>query len=294
MKTIFTIFLSVLSLLSFAQTDWDKVEIKTINLTENISYLQGAGGNIGVLYGKDGIMIIDDQYAQLSDKIKEAISNLSDGELKFIVNTHYHGDHTGGNENMSANGALIVAQQNVRKRLGISFHNDLLNRDMEAKPESYWPKLTFSESINFYFDDEDVQVTFVPNAHTDGDALVYFKNNNVLHTGDTFVRYGFPFIDIAAGGSIDGFIAALDKILEIANADTKIIPGHGELSTIEEVKELRKMMVETRKIIADLKAKGKTLNECEKAKPLAAYSERWSGHFITTDTYIMEVYESLK
>lgn len=293
MKTLYTLCFVLASMYSFGQTDWDKVEIKTTTITDHISYLLGAGGNIGVLYGTDGIMIIDDQYAELSDKIKVAIGNLSNGELKFIVNTHYHGDHTGGNENMSANGALIVAQENVRKRLGITFHNDLLDRDMEAKPESYWPVITFGQSINFYFDDEDVQVTYVPKAHTDGDALVYFKNNNVLHTGDTFVRYGFPFIDIAAGGTIDGFIAAQDKILEIANADTKIIPGHGELSTIEEVKELRKMLVETRKIIADLKAKGKTLNECEKAKPLEAYSEKWSGHFINTDTYIMEVYESL-
>lgn len=285
--------IAVVPTISFAQRDWEAIEIKTTNIKENISYLEGSGGNIGVLHGEDGIMIVDDQFAELSEKIKAALSALSDSDLKFIVNTHYHGDHVGGNENLSKDGATIVAHQMVRERLGESFYNAIMDREVEAKPSTYWPTITFTEEIKFYLNGEEVQVIHVPNAHTDGDALIYFKTSNVLHGGDAFVRYGYPYIDVAAGGSINGLIAAQEKILEVADEETIIIPGHGGLSSIEDVKELKQMLEGTRNIIKDLKAEGKTLDECLTAQPFSEYHEKWSGSFITSDLFVRLVYESL-
>ncbi|MDH5367542.1 MAG: MBL fold metallo-hydrolase, partial [Cyclobacteriaceae bacterium] len=205
---ILLIFSFLYPLTMYGQTDWNAVKINTINITDNISYLNGRGGNIGVLHGVDGVMIVDDQYAELSDKIKKSLDSLSKNDLKFIVNTHYHGDHVGGNENLSKNGASIVAHQNVRKRLGITFYSSMWEREVESKPETFWPVITFNDEITFYFNEEEVHIIHIPKAHTDGDALIYFKTSNIMHTGDGFVRYGYPFIDVSAGGSIDGMIAA--------------------------------------------------------------------------------------
>ncbi|MTI37998.1 MBL fold metallo-hydrolase, partial [Fulvivirga lutimaris] len=257
-------------------------------------FLEGSGGNIGVLHGNDGVMIVDDQFAQLSDKIKAAIAGLSEGKLKFVVNTHYHGDHTGGNENLSKNGAQIVAQDNVRARLKESFSDPIMGREVQAKASTFWPVITFSEEMSFFINDENVNIIYLPNAHTDGDALVYFRKANVIHTGDAFVRYGYPFIDVSAGGSIDGFIAAQDKILKIADENTKIIPGHGQISSINDVKELRDMLVGAKEAVVILKSEGKMLDDCINAKPLAKYHDRWSGGFINSDLFVRLIYESTK
>ena len=276
-----------------AQRDWDVIEIKTTKITDNISYLEGSGGNIGVLHGSDGVMMVDDQYGELSVKIKAALAALSSNELKFIVNTHYHGDHTGGNENMSGDGVSIVAHRNVRARLGNTFYSAMFKRDVEAKPKTFWPVITFNDEMSFHFNKEEVQIIHTPSSHTDGDALVFFKTSNVLHAGDGFVRYGYPFIDVSAGGSIDGIIATQKKILELANKDTKIIPGHGEISTLEDVKELLVMLNETRKIVADLKLSGKSLDECVSLNPLKNYHERWNGSFISSDLFVSLIYDSV-
>lgn len=281
-------------LMLYGQTDWDAIEIKTINITDNISYLKGSGGNIGVLYGPDGVMIVDDQFAELSDKIKNALGALSESDLKFIVNTHYHGDHIGGNENLSADGASVIAHRNVRERLGNAFYSSMQERDVEPKPETFWPVITFRDEITFYLNKEEVQIIHVPNAHTDGDALIYFKTSNVMHTGDGFVRYGYPFIDVSAGGSIDGMIAAHEKILEVANANTIIIPGHGEIASVEDVNEVLNMLRETRKIISDLMAAGKSLDECISSKPFEDYHERWSGSFIDSNVFVRLIFESIE
>ncbi|MFY0690202.1 MAG: MBL fold metallo-hydrolase [Cyclobacteriaceae bacterium] len=292
MKNLLIVLL-VIPTLTFAQRDWDAIEIKTNELTDNISWLEGSGGNIGVIHGNEGIMIIDDQFAELSEKISQALSSLSDGELKFIVNTHFHGDHTGGNENLSANGALIVAHQNVRERLGTTFFSDIRNSDVASKPASFWPTITFSEEATFYFNDEEIQIIHLPAAHTDGDAMIFFKTSNILHTGDAFVRYGYPFIDTPAGGSIDGIIAAQEAILKVADSETKIIPGHGQLSSIQDVAELLQMLKTTRRIVAQLKQDGKSLDEAMTARPLASYHERWSGSFIDSDMFVRLIYESI-
>lgn len=290
-KVLFALF--VIPSLAYAQRDWSQVEIKNNVVTNNISFLLGAGGNIGVLHGPDGVMIIDDQFAPLSDKIKTAIQEFAEGELKFVLNTHFHGDHTGGNENFKANGATIVGHENVRNRLGTSFTNELWDRVIEAKSESFWPVITFTKDMTFHFNGEEVNFVHVPSAHTDGDAIVHFKTSNVVHAGDAFVRYGYPFIDVSAGGSIDGMIAAQKKILEISNDDTRIIPGHGALATMAEVKELLKMLEETRDIVAKAKDSGKALEDLIAEKPLGAYHERWNGSFINSDVFVQTIYESL-
>jgi cyclase len=230
----------------------------------------------------------------LSEKIKGALGTLSEGSLRYIINTHYHGDHTGGNENMSRDGAIIVAHDKVRDRLSTPFYSSMWDREVASVPESYWPKITFSEDISFDFFGEEIRVIYTPDAHTDGDAIVFFKTSNVIHTGDVFVRYGYPFIDVSAGGSIDGIIAAQELILSLANPDTRIIPGHGEISTITEVIELKQMLMETRDLVSDLKKEGMTLDEVLTKEPLAPYHERWNGSFIDTQLFTRLIYESLK
>lgn len=288
------LILSLLPIFCYAQTEWEAVEIQTQSITDNISFLIGRGGNIGVIHSEEGIMIIDDQYAPLSHKIEAALMKLSESNLKFIVNTHYHGDHTGGNENLSINGAIIVAHENVKSRLSTPFYSTMWDREVEAKAKSFWPKVTFKENMTFDFSGEEIEVIYTPAAHTDGDAIVHFKTSNVIHTGDAFVRYGYPFIDVSAGGSIDGFIDAQDKLLSLADEETKIIPGHGELSAMKDVKEMRTMLIETRKLVADLKASGKTLDEILTANPLAPYHDRWSGSFIDTILFTRTIFNSLK
>lgn len=279
--------------LASAQNDWSQVEVKNNPVEGNISFLTGAGGNIGVLYGPEGIMIIDDQFAPLSGKISETIGTFTEGNLKFVLNTHYHGDHTGGNENFKTAGATLVGHDNVRRRMSEDFKDEIRDRVVEAKPSSFWPVITFSTDLTFYFNNEEVQLIHVASAHTDGDALVHFKTSNVIHAGDAFVRYGYPFIDVAGGGSIDGIIDAQKKILELSNEDTKIIPGHGALATTAEVKELLKMLEETRGIVATAKSGGKALEDLIAEKPFAAYHDRWNGSFINSDLFVQLIYESL-
>ena len=196
-----------------------EVTIKTTKLSDHVYMLVGAGGNIGISAGDDGVFIIDDQFAQLTPKIIDAIKAISDKPLQFLVNTHYHGDHTGGNENMTKQGVKIIAHENVRKRLV----------DGE-KPKDALPIITFNDRVNVHMNGEDVNVHHVEHAHTDGDAMLYFTKSNVLHTGDTYFHKRYPYIDVKSGGSIDGYINAVKKGLSLINDDTKKIPGHGSVS----------------------------------------------------------------
>ncbi len=293
MKRLAAFVLLILPVLLYAQKDWDAIVIKENKVTDQIYFLEGSGGNIGLLMGTEGLLIVDDQYAELSEKIKSKLAELSGEELRFILNTHYHGDHTGGNENLSSDGAEIVAHKNVKERLSTTFYSTMFDRDVEAKSETYWPTQTFEEEMSMQFNNESIAIYHVPKGHTDGDALVFFVDNNVLHAGDLFVRYGFPFIDVSAGGSIQGVIDAQDKIIELSNSNTKIIPGHGQLASIEDVQELRQMLVETRDIVSEIKQGGKSLDECLSMNPLKDYHERWNGSFITTDLFVRFIYETV-
>ncbi len=281
-------------LLGYSQRDWDAIEITNVPVKGNISFLLGSGGNIGVLTGEDGVLIVDDQFAELSEKISSKLMEMSDGgELKYILNTHYHGDHTGGNENLSENGATILAHENVKKRLSTPF----LNADQETvdpKPEGFWPTETFKKVKKLTFNGEEIEIHHVPNGHTDGDVLVFFKTSNVIHAGDLFVRYGFPYIDMPAKGSIEGMIRAQNNIKKLADENTKIIPGHGDLATLDDVDEFLDMLTGARDKVASLKADGMSLDECLSERPLAEYHERWSGNFINTDFFTRVIYETLE
>jgi len=229
MKSLCTICL-VLALTSslFAQR-FAGVEIKTTQVSEQIYMLEGAGGNIAVFTGEDGILMIDAQFA--------AIREISDHPITYLVNTHHHGDHVGGNENYNIEGATIIAQHNVRKRMAAP----QTKRDgspAEDKPIAALPTITFSEGLNVHINGEAVQVTHIHNAHTDGDSFIYFPEANVLHMGDCLFNERFPYIDMKSGGTIKGYLQAVEKALSIVNDDTKIIPGHGNLASVQDLKSL--------------------------------------------------------
>src|SRR6185503_603806 len=207
--------------------NFDSVEIKTTKLTESIYMLEGSGGNIGVLVGNDGIIIIDDQYAPLTEKIRTALSKISDKPVKFVINTHFHGDHSDGNKNFADQGAIILSHENARKRLAVDYLFEALKQTQKASPYEALPKITFADSVTFHMNGQTVHVFYAKNAHTDGDVIIHFKEANIFHCGDVFVRYGFPFIDQPAGGSIDGMIKATENLIAITNDQSKIIPGHG-------------------------------------------------------------------
>ncbi len=223
--------------------NFDDVIIKSEQLSDKIYMLTGAGGNIGICVGEDGIFMIDDQFAPLSNKIKTAIKEISDQPIRFVINTHWHGDHTGGNENFGTSGAVIVAHENVRKRMSTEQFMQAFGRKVPPSPDKALPLITFPETINFHLNGEDIIAFHMHNAHTDGDAIIYFPNSNIIHMGDTFFKGRFPFIDISSGGSIEGIIAVCNKVLFLSDEQTKIIPGHGTLASKTELTNYRDMLM---------------------------------------------------
>ncbi len=273
--------------------DWDSVQIETIHIKDNIYMLKGSGGNIGVITGDDGVLIVDNQFAPLAPKIKAAISEISDKPVKYVINTHWHGDHMGGNEVFGADGSIIIAHNNVRTRLSTDQFMEHQQREVPARPEIAWPIVTFSDEITYYFNNEEILIRHAPPAHTDGDAAIYFKNANVIHMGDAFVRYGYPFVDISSGGSVAGMAANLDDIIDMTNQDTIVIPGHGEVST-------RQDMIEFRNILKDIVAgvqkgidDGKNLDQIQSLEIASKYDQQWGGGFIKGKDFITFAYQSL-
>jgi len=286
MKPIQLFFLCVLFLSSsliFSQNS--EVTIETTKLSDNVYMLVGQGGNIGVSVGDDGVFIVDDQFEQLTPKILEAIRTLSDKPLQFLVNTHYHGDHTGGNENMAKQGIKIIAHENVRKRLV----------DGE-KPKDALPIITFNDRVNVHMNGEDVNVHHVEHAHTDGDAMLFFSKSNVLHTGDTYFHKRYPYIDVKSGGSIDGYIKAIKKGLTLINDDTKIIPGHGPVSNKEEYQSFLTMLETLRKNVQAEIENGKTEDEvAANAASTKEYDDLgYAWNFINSERIRRTIYQSLK
>ena len=227
---------------ALAAQNMDAVEIRAQSLGGGIYMLTGQGGNIGLSVGDDGVFIVDDQFAPLTDKILAAIADITSEPVRFVFNTHWHADHTGGNENLGRAGALIVAHENVRERMSMDQVLERIGRPAAESPavaEASWPVLTFTEEVTFHLNGDELHAFHVENAHTDGDAIVHFKRANVVHMGDTFFRDRFPFIDTATGGSIDGMIAAAGTALAIMDAETQVIPGHGALSNRENLREYR-------------------------------------------------------
>ncbi len=293
MKKIVTTLWLVMIVLSINAQDWDAVEIKTTKVAENIYMLQGRGGNIGVFVGEEGNMIVDNQFAQLADKIKAAINTISEKPIKYVVNTHWHGDHVGGNEVYGAEGSIIIAHDNVRTRVSTGQFMAFQQNKVEARPEVAWPIVTFSDDITYYFNDEEIMIHHSPSAHTDGDAVIYFKKANVIHMGDTFVRYGYPFIDISAGGTVSGMIANLNETLGMINDETKVIPGHGQLSTRSDMINFRDVLTDIRDKVKKSIEKGKSLDDILSSGITKKYDEKWGGGFIKTKDFLTFVYEDL-
>lgn len=263
----------------------NEVNIETTKLSNNVYMLVGQGGNIGVSAGDDGVFIIDDQFARLTPKIIEAIKAISDKPFQFLVNTHYHGDHTGGNENMTKQGVKIIAHENVRKRL----------IDGESSKEAL-PIITFNDRVNVHMNGEDVKVYHVEHAHTDGDALLYFTKSNVLHTGDTYFKSRYPFIDLKSGGSIDGYINAVKKGLSLVNDNTKIIPGHGAVSNKAEYASFLVMLENLKANVQAEIDKGKTEDEVAANGAITKQYDDldYGTGFINSERIRRTIYQSLK
>ncbi len=272
-----------------------KLSFSSTEVAPGIFMLMGVGGftggNIGLSIGKDGVVMIDDSMPPMLDIMKTAIKTVTDKPVDFLINTHVHGDHTGNNTTMGENGATIVAHKNLRI--------NMLTKGMKTKdgnkpmPKAALPVITFSEEISFHLNGEDAEVFHVANAHTNGDAVIYFKNANVIHTGDTFFNGMFPFIDLSNGGGVDGYIAAQKRVIALSNDRTKIIPGHGPLSNKKELQKAVAMLQDVRALIGALKAKGKTEDQVVEINPIAKYHDDWNWVFITTEKMIRQVYKSI-
>lgn len=279
------------------QQDFSKVQIKVTKVAGNIYMLEGAGGNIAASVGEDGIVIVDDQYAPLAEKIQAALKNLgiTDKPVRFVINTHYHGDHTGGNEPFANAGSTVIAQDNVRKRLetgGTAGNGGSLKMEVKPSPKAALPVITFEHDVTVHLNGEDIRALHFPAGHTDGDAVIFFPKNNVVHMGDDFVRYGFPFIDVTSGGSVQGMIAAMEKVSTQLPADVKVIPGHGGLSNLDDVREYVKMLKETSAVVQKAIDEHKTVEQMKQEKILEPW-KKWSGEFIDSDKFIETLYNSL-
>jgi cyclase len=279
--------------LAQAPVDYSKVQIETVKLAPNFYVLNGQGGAIGVLTGPDGVLMVDSQFAPLTDKIVAAIKQVSNAPIKFLINTHVHGDHTGGNENLGKMGVTIFAREELRNRLAHPAPGANGAPGAPA-PAAALPVITYSTPLTFHMDGEDVQAIPIPKAHTDGDTLVYFPNTNVIMIGDYFRSLGYPNIDRANGGSLPGMLAGIDKAISLCNATTKVVPGHGEITDRNGLIAHRDMIVAIRDKIAPMVSQGKTLEEVVASKPTAAYDAKVPGVGTTGDRFIGQVYAELK
>ena len=287
MKNLLTtiLVLCICISLSNGQSRFDDVVIKTNKVTDHIYMLEGSGGNIGVFVGDDGVFMIDDQYAPLSEKIKTAIRGLSDKEIKYLVNTHWHGDHAGGNENFGKDGATIIAHKNVRARLSTDQHNKAFNRTTPAAPKVAWPTITFEDNMTIHINGEKIVLMHVHNAHTDGDTFVWFPESNVLHMGDCFFKDRFPYIDLGSGGSVQGALRAIEAAMMVTDADTQIIPGHGTMATKSDLLRYYQMLTTMYDRVKKEVMAGKTIDEIKSAGLTSDYAD-WGAGFINEERII--------
>ena len=297
LAVILSVALPVCGGLRAQDKDFSKVEIKVTKVSGNIYMLEGEGGNIAASVGEDGIVIVDDQYAPLADKIQAALKNLkiTDKPVRFVINTHYHGDHTGGNVPFASSGSTLIAQDNVRKRLesgGIAGNGSSLTMEVKPSPKGALPVITFERDVTVHLNGEDIRALHFPAGHTDGDAIIFFPKNNVVHMGDDFVRYGFPFIDVSSGGSVQGMIAAMEKVSTQLPPDVKVIPGHGAISNLDDVRVFVKMLKDTSAVVQKAIDQHKTVEQMKQEKILAPWA-KWSGDFLNADKFIETLYNSL-
>ena len=275
------------------QQDFSKVEIKTIKLGDTLYMLMGEGGNIGVSAGADGVYLIDDQYAPLSEKIMAAVKVISDKPVKYVINTHWHGDHTGGNENFGKAGATIIAHEAVRARMEKGGELAAFKMVVPPAAAGALPVITFSDKAALHLNGETSNLIHVDPAHTDGDTIIHWPAANIIHTGDTFVNGFFPFVDISSGGRLDGIIKSADMVLALADDKTKIIPGHGPLATKADLARFRAMLATVRERVTAAKAAGKTAEEWAASKPLADLDADWGKGFLPLDKFTQIVFGAM-
>lgn len=292
-KTLLTTLAAGVLLALPAAAQMDDVKIKATKLADGIHMLTGKGGNIGVLTGPDGTFMIDDQFAPLTARIMVAVKNIGGDTPRFLINTHYHFDHTGGNENLGSAGVTIVSHDNVRKKLAEGTTIVAFNRVMPPAPKAAVPVITFTREMTFHLNGETIHALHTPNAHTDGDTFIHFEKANVIHAGDLFFNGFYPFIDTGAGGTVQGVIAAVDKMLALSDDNTKIIPGHGPLADKNALMAYRTMLETAQVRLSKLKREGKSAAEAVASKPLSDLETEWGGGFLPTDKWISIVYDGV-
>jgi cyclase len=277
---------------SFAQ-DEAEVPIQTTDLGSGVAMLVGRGGNLGVSTGSDGALLIDDQFAPMTPGIEAAVEQLGERPVRFVLNTHWHGDHTGGNENLARTGAPIFAHRNVRLRMSTEQTNAFFGRTTPPSAAAALPIVTFEDGIRFHLNGQQIDVRYVGPAHTDGDSIVIFQPANVIHMGDVYFNGFYPFIDESSGGSLDGIISAIEEGLARANAETRIIPGHGPLSNRAELEAYRDMLIAVSDAVQTGIDDGKSVDEVVAGGPTASYDEKWGGGFLSPEKFTRMVYDLL-
>ena len=287
------LLLAFIPAIAGAQANFDTIQVRAQALRGGIYMLTGSGGNIGLSVGDDATFIVDDQYAPLTPKIIAAVAAITSKPIRFVVNTHWHGDHTGGNENVGRTGALIVAHDNVRKRMSTEQFNDVFNRRTPASPAGALPVVTFNDSVSFHINGDQLVAFHVPPAHTDGDAVIHFTKADVVHMGDTFFATGYPFIDVSSGGHVNGIIGVADRVLATCKPTTIVIPGHGPASTCDNLREYRNMVAAIRDKVRAEMQRGRTLEQIAEAKVTAEFDAKWGRGFIQPAVFIQLVHRSL-
>ena len=294
LRQLATSLLAALALTQAALAqDFSKVEIKTHKLSDTLYMLAGAGGNLGVSIGDDAVFVIDDQYAPLVPKIQAAIAALSPKPVRFVLNTHFHGDHTGGNEALGQAGALIVAHDNVRRRMNSEQFISFVSARVPPSPKAALPVVTVPGEIRFHLNGDEIHAFHVPHAHTDGDLIVHFSKGDVVHMGDVYFRGMYPFIDTSSGGGADGVIAAVDRVLALSTDKTRIIPGHGPLASKADLQAYRDMLATVTQRIKTLRRDGKSDEQIRAAAPSADFDAAWGGGFIKPERFVQMMLDAV-
>jgi cyclase len=293
MRVLLLIALFLTSISSTPAQD-KKVEFTTIQLSDTVYMLKGRGGNVGISTGRDGLYIIDDQVRPITTQLLQAVRKVSDKPIRFVINTHYHADHTGGNETIGGTGAVIIAHDNIRKRMTTEQVSIFMKNTTPPYARAALPVVTFNDRMSLHFNGETATAYYVANGHTDGDSIIHFPASNVIHMGDMFFNGLYPYVDLDAGGSVEGMVAAADLALSMANESTRIIPGHGPLAMTEDLKTYRDFLIEASANIQALIDQDMKLEQIIAAKPTQEWDETLGKTWITPPQFVTFIYNSLE